>query len=80
MATKTRTTTDDDIRAAITSQGFADCSVVRQFVKSRFENLDCDGTWYCLFVIFKDGLPPVLWGRRRTMQELLQLAKRGPIL
>ena len=75
----TTTILDSDIRQAIIGQGFADCSVVRQFVKSRFENLDCDGTWYCLFVVFRDGMAPQLWGRRRTLAELLDMAKRGPI-
>jgi hypothetical protein len=79
MTPKTTTVTDSDIRAAVLAQGFADCAVVRQFVKDRFENHGTDGTWYALFVTFKDGMTPQCWGRRRTMAELLDMAQRGPL-
>ncbi len=78
MTTKTRTTTDSDIRQVIIDHGFADCSIVRQYVKDRFENHGTDGVWYVLAVPSADGTWNV-WGRRRTLVELLALAERGPL-
>lgn len=70
---------DSDIRTAVQAQGFADCSVLRQVKFYRPDNeLEC-GSWYLLFVVYRDGMRPQLWGRRRTMQELLMMAQRGPI-
>ncbi len=80
MTTKTRTTTDADIRQVIIGQGFADCAVVRQYVKPRPEPSDIDqgGVWFVLSVPSADGTWNV-WGLRRTLVELLALAKRGPL-
>lgn len=69
---------DSDIRQAVIGQGFADCSIVRQYVKPRPESFGDDGTWYCLFAKHHECSPFELWGRRRTLAELLDMAKRGP--
>lgn len=76
--TTTRTTTDSDIRQVIIAKGFAAATITRQYVKDRIENHGTGGVWYVLAVRSADGTWNV-WGRRRTLVELLALAKRGPL-
>ncbi len=73
-------TTEKQITDAVERAGYREARVVRQYVQPRFETVNQDGAWYCLFVTFRDGMEPQLWGRRRTLEELLALAQRGPLL
>jgi hypothetical protein len=70
---------EKQIRDTVERQGFAEADIVRQYIKPRAENLNQDGEWFCLFARYRERAPFQLWGRRRTLDELMQLAHRGPI-
>lgn len=64
---------DDEIRNAATRSGAKDVAVVRYYQKPIGGDAGTGGEWFALFC------DRVLWGRRRTKMELIDLARRGPL-
>ena len=72
MTTNSPALTEDPIRAAAISKGFADVSIVQQYVQDRTGVLDV-GAWFVLSVKRQADDEWELLGRRRTEAELLKV-------
>jgi hypothetical protein len=80
MALLATNSLDDKIReAAIAAYGCVDATIDRYTVTERGAKFDSSGVWFALHIRQTADSPWEAIGRRRTLSELLTLARRGPL-